>query len=198
MMNASQRVITREDILPYADYAAKRGERRTEMIALKRRRRISVGPYVTFYFENYDTMWTQVQEMLHTERGGDAQLVDELAAYNPLIPQGSELVATMMIEIPDEALRKKVLGTLGHIEDTVNIVVGGEKIHATFETDVERTTESGKASSVHFLHFPFTAAQIVKFRDPKVDALIEIEHANYGHMARLSADSRDALAEDFT
>ncbi|HKJ74388.1 MAG TPA: DUF3501 family protein [Alphaproteobacteria bacterium] len=196
-MNASQRVITKDDILPYEEYAAKRAERRAEMIALKRRRRISVGPYVTFYFENYDTMWTQVQEMLHTERGGDEQLADELAAYNPLIPQGSELVATMMIEIPDEKKRREVLGTLGHIEDKVNIVVGGDKVHATFETDVERTTEAGKTSSVHFLHFPFTPAQVARFRDPSVDVMIEVDHPNYGHMARLPADSREALAEDF-
>ena len=196
-MNARQRAITKEDILPYAEYAAIRVERRAKMLPLKRKRRISVGPFVTFYFENYDTMWTQVQEMLHTERGGDEQLADELAAYNPLIPQGSELVATMMIEIPDEVQRRKVLATLGHIEDKVNLVVGGEKIHASFETDVERTTEAGKTSSVHFLHFPFTKEQIAKFRDPKVDAMIEIDHPNYGHMAKLSPESREALAEDF-
>jgi hypothetical protein len=196
-MNATQRVITKEDILPYADYAATRKERRAKMIALKKLRRIAVGPHVTFYFENYDTMWTQVQEMLHTERGGDEQLVDELEAYNPLIPQGSELVATMMIEIPDEVQRRKVLATLGHIEDKVDIVIGGDKVHAVFETDVERTTESGKTSSVHFLHFPFTVAQIAKFRDPKVDVTLEINHPNYGHMTRIPAASREALAEDF-
>ena len=196
-MNASQRVITKDDILPYADYAATRTERRARMIPLKRKRRIAVGPHVTFYFENYDTMWTQVQEMLHTERGGDEQLADELAAYNPLIPQGSELVATMMIEIPDEVQRRKVLATLGHIEDSVDLVMGGDKVHAVFETDVERTTEEGKTSSVHFLHFPFTPEQIAKFRDPNVDVVLEISHPNYGHMARLSAESREALAADF-
>lgn len=196
-MNATERMITKDDIMPYADYAAQRVERRSKMIALKKRRRISVGPYVTFYFENYDTMWTQVQEMLHTERGGDEQLADELAAYNPLIPQGSELVATMMIEIPDEVQRRKILATLGHIEDKVNLVVGGEKVHAEFEKDIERTTEGGKTSSVHFLHFPFTADQIAKFRDPSTDVMIEIDHPNYGHMAKISPDSRAALAEDF-
>ena len=196
-MNASQRVITKDDILPYADYAATRTERRAKMLPLKRKRRIAVGPHVTFYFENYDTMWTQVQEMLHTERGGDEQLADELAAYNPLIPQGSELVATMMIEIPDEVQRRKVLATLGHIEDSVDLVMGGDKVHAVFETDVERTTEDGKTSSVHFLHFPFTPEQIAKFRDPTVDVVLEISHPNYGHMARLSAESREALAADF-
>ena len=196
-MNASQRTITKDDILPYADYAATRVERRAKMIPLKRKRRIAVGPHVTFYFENYDTMWTQVQEMLHTERGGDEQLTDELAAYNPLIPQGSELVATMMIEIPDEVQRRKILSTLGDIEDSVDIVVGGDKIHATFETDVERTTADGKTSSVHFLHFAFTPDQIAKFRDPAVDVTLEISHPNYGHMARISADSRETLAADF-
>jgi hypothetical protein len=103
----------------------------------------------------------------------------------------------MMIEIPDEVQRRKVLATLGHIEDSVDLVMGGDKVHAVFETDVERTTEEGKTSSVHFLHFPFTPEQIAKFRDPNVDVVLEISHPNYGHMARLSAESREALAADF-
>jgi Protein of unknown function (DUF3501) len=91
----NKRRLTREDILPPADYAAMRSEQRKRMTEIKRRRRVEVGPFATFYFENFDTMRHQVQEMLHIEQGGDAQIADELAAYNPLIPQGKELVATV-------------------------------------------------------------------------------------------------------
>ena len=86
-----------------AEYAAIRSEQRKRITEIKRHRRLEVGPFATFYFENYETMRHQVQEMLHIEKGGDAQIEDELAAYNPLIPQGKELVATVMFEIDDPA-----------------------------------------------------------------------------------------------
>src|SRR5690606_12633858 len=97
----------------------------------------------------------QIQEMLYIERGGDAQLTDELAAYNPLIPQGRELVATFMIEIEDEARRRRILAKLGGIEKTITLEIDGAAIQAVPEADQERTTATGKTSSVHFLHFPF-------------------------------------------
>ena len=101
--------LTAADILPWAEYAKDRMEHRRRVSAMKRNRRIEVGPHVTFYFENFDTMWLQVQEMLHIEKGGAEQLKDELEAYNPLIPKGHELVATFMIEIADPVRRKRVL-----------------------------------------------------------------------------------------
>ena len=110
--------LTAADILPWAEYAKDRAEHRRRITAIKRHRRIEVGPYVTFYFESFDTMWLQVQEMLHIEKGGAAQLVDELAAYNPLIPKGRELVATFMIEIDDPLRRARVLAQLGGVEET--------------------------------------------------------------------------------
>ncbi len=89
-------------------------------------RRIEVGPFATFYFENYATMWLQVQEMLRIEKGGDEQVPGELVAYNPLIPQGDELIATMMLEIEDGDRRHRTLLTLGGIEETVFMEIGGE------------------------------------------------------------------------
>src|SRR3984957_2761033 len=111
----TRRVLTREDILPLAEYAKIRRERRQTVSELKKRRRVEVGPFATFYFENYATMWQQVHEMLHVEKGGEAQIADELEAYNPMIPQGNELVATVMLEIDDPARRANVLARLGGV-----------------------------------------------------------------------------------
>ena len=185
------------DILPAAEYARQRSELRRKIGAMKRNRRIEVGPYAAFYFECYDTMWLQVQEMLHIEKGGDAQLADELHAYNPLVPKGSELVATFMIEIDDPDRRHRVLGQLGGIEETAFLRVGGETIKAVAEADQDRTTAEGKASSVQFVHFPCTAAQIAAFRRPGTEVVLGFTHPSYGHMAVMPEPVREELAKDF-
>lgn len=191
------RKITEADIQPIADYGRQRAERRRAMAALKRDRRAEVGPYVTFYFENFATMLHQVHEMLFIEKGGAAQLPDELRAYNPLIPDGSELVATMMIEIDDPLRRARVLGQLGNIDRSIALQFAGESVAARPEADQPRTDDSGKASSVHFVHFPFTASQIAKFRAPGTQVIVSIDHQNYRHMAVLPEPVRAALAQDF-
>ncbi len=189
--------ITRADILSMEDYAALRKAKRAEMIELKRHRRMGVGPYATFYFENYDTMWHQVHEMLYTERGGEEQIADELAAYNPLIPNGRELVATLMFEIEDERRRRRILGQLGGVEDTVTLTLGEDVISARPERDVERSTAEGKTSSVHFLHFPFTPDQVRAFCDGSAKIVLGIHHPRYQHMAVMPDEVRQALAADF-
>jgi hypothetical protein len=191
-----RRRITRADIMPAEEYAKIRRAHRKQLVEAKRARRAHVGPHVSLYFENYDTMWAQVQEMLYIERGGEEQIAGELSAYNPLIPQGRELVATMMIEIDDEAVRKRVLATLGHIEDTVQIAFAGHTVKGVPEEDLERTTAEGKTSSVHFLHFAFTPEQIAAFRAPGTQVVVGITHPHYGHMALLPEASRAALAAD--
>lgn len=196
-MSATTRRIDRADILSNADFDAIRKQRKPALIALKKHRRVQVGPHATFYFENYETMWWQIQEMLRIEKGGETQIGDELAAYNPLVPQGSELVATLMFEVDDPVQRAAFLNSLGGVEETVTISVAGETIRAVPETEVERTTEAGKTSALHFLHFPFSAAQISAFRDPAKPALLGIGHANYGHIAVLAGAVRAALALDF-
>lgn len=197
MTSAFKNQISRDDIMPMDEYVKIRKSNKQELIPVKKRRRIAVGPYATFYFENYDTMWSQIHEMLYIERGGEEQISDELAAYNPLIPNGSELVATMMLEIEDPVQRDKILHTLSGVEQTAYISVAGKKIYAVAEQEVERTTEAGKTSAIHFLHFPFSAADIAAFQSPDGDILIGIEHDNYGHIAVLPADARAALADDF-
>ena len=189
--------ITPSNIMPMAAYAPIRKEKRRQIIELKRHRRMAVGPDVMFYFENYDTMWNQVHEMLYAEGGGAAQIADELAAFNPLIPKGAELVATMMIEIADEKRRAAVLGQLGGIENTVTLTVGDHVIAGAPERDVERTSAGGKTSSVHFLHFAFPSAAIQDFRAGRAQALLAINIEGYQHMAMMPEDVRKALAQDF-
>jgi len=141
-------------------------------------------------------MWLQVQEMLFIEKGGEAQIPDELEAYNPLIPQGRELVATMMIEIEDSTRRQAMLAQLGHIEDTVKLHVNDHAIAGAPEQDQDRTTPEGKTSSVHFLHFPLTDEAAVAFKTEGAKVMMEIAHENYQHMAGMPDDVRRALATD--
>jgi len=193
----SRHQITRDDIMALEEYTAQRPEKKSAISALKKNRRVSVGPDATFYFESYDTMWHQIHEMLYIEKGGDNQIDDELSAYNPLIPNGRELVATLMFEIEEPNRRAKLLAALGGVEETVSITLGDETIAGLPEEDVDRTNADGKASSVQFLHFPFTDVQVKKFRDPKTDVVLGINHPAYGHMAKLSVTAREALAGDF-
>lgn len=192
-----QRAMTASDLLDPAEYARTRADHRRKIGARKRLRRVEVGPFVTFYFESYATMWLQVQEMLHIEKGGAAQIPDELAAYNPLIPQGSELVATFMIEIDDADRRRRVLGTLGGIEETAFIRIGDSTVAGRPEADADRTTAEGKASSVQFVHFAFTPAQIAAFRAGTAEIVLGLSHRNYSHMAVIGPEARAELAEDF-
>lgn len=189
--------ITRADIMPMEEYGKIRDDRRRSISAMKRARRVAVGPDTTFYFENYDTMLHQVHEMLYVEQGGDAQIEDELSAYNPLIPRGDALVATFMIEVDNPMRRAKVLRELAGVEEHIAMIIGEERVAAVADDDAERTTPDGKTSSVHFLRFPFTPAQIEAFRTERARVILAVEHPNYTHMAVLSDETRRALAADF-
>jgi hypothetical protein len=196
-MSRAQRQITAADVLPPPDYARRRAELRKALIPVKKNRRIEVGPFATFYFENYDTMWLQVQEMLHIEKGGEAQITGELETYNPLIPQGHELIATLMLEIEDANRRELMLKQLGGIEETVSMDIDGSRIKAVPTDYEDRTTPDGKTSSVHWLRFAFIPEQIAKFASSEGRAVIEIAHPNYGHMAVVKPETRAELAKDF-
>jgi|SRR5580698_259787 hypothetical protein len=196
-MPEAQRKITPQDLLSIAEYDSRRQTLKANLIPVKRNRRIEVGPFATFYFENYATMWLQVQEMLRIEKGGAEQIAGELEAYNPLIPQGDELIATLMLEIEDANRRHNILLTLGGIEESVFLEIGSEMVHATPTEYDDRTTADGKTSSVHWLRFKLTREQIARFRDQNERVVLGISHKNYGHMAVLSAETRAALAKDF-
>jgi len=196
-MPEAQRKITPADLLPFAEYDQQRKSLKANLIPVKKQRRVEVGPFATFYFENYATMWLQVQEMLRIERGGEEQIAGELEAYNPLIPQGDELIATMMLEIEDANRRNAVLLTLGGIEETVFLEIGTDVVRAKPTEYDDRTTPDGKTSSVHWLRFKLAPEQIARFKNSSERVVLGVSHPNYGHMAVLSADTRAALAKDF-
>lgn len=193
----TKRSIGRNDLVSMTDYAALRRRERPELVEIKKKRRIACGPFATFYFESYATMWWQIHEMLHIEKGGEEQIADELRAYAPMVPNGRELVATLMFEIDDPDLRHRTLIALSGVEAHIALTIGSEVVKAVSETDVDRTKESdGKTSSVHFLHLPLTPAQIAAFRDPAVPLVLGIDHPEYGHMAKLNAVQRAELLRD--
>jgi len=194
----TSRRITNADILPMSEYGAIRKDQRRKISEIKKARRIEVGPYSTFYFENYETMWHQVHEMLFVEKGGDAQIQDELDAYNPLIPQGDELIATVMFEVPDAARRTAVLHQVGGIENHMVLLIGGETIRGEPDADRENTSEHGKASSVQFVRFNLTPAQKAAFKSPATLVMLGFDHPRYGHLAALPTAIREALAQDLT
>jgi len=196
-MSAAERTITPADILSDADYTARRKDLRAESIAMKKNRRVEVGPVATFYFENYQTMWLQVQEMLRIEKGGAGQIAGELDAYNPLIPQGKELIATVMLEIDDPKRRETMLFRLAGIENTISMELESEIIKATPTEYEDRTTPDGKTSSVHWVRFVFTPEQIAKFKSGEGRMMIAINHPAYGHIAIVPANVRTELAKDF-
>ena len=198
IMPREKREIQKEDIMPLDVYIEKRRELRKSIVDYKKNRRVALGPYATFYFESYETMLAQVQEMLYIEKGGDEQLQDELSAYNPLIPNGKELTATLMFEIDNPISRAAFLGKVGGIEETVFMKINGEKIKADPEEDVDRTSSEGKASSVQFIHFNFTDDQIEKFKSNSSEIELGIDHKEYSHSTKLSKENIASLSNDFS
>ena len=198
IMPKEKREIQKEDIMPLDVYIEKRRELRKNIVDYKKNRRVALGPYATFYFESYETMLAQVQEMLYIEKGGDEQLQDELSAYNPLIPNGKELTATLMFEIDNPISRAAFLGKVGGIEETVFMKINGEKIKALPEEDVDRTSAEGNASSVQFMHFNFTDDQIEKFQSNSSEIELGIDHKEYSHSTKLSKENIASLSNDFS
>ena len=188
-MPKEKREIQKSDIMPLDAYIKDRKELRKNIVNFKKNRRVALGPYATFYFESYETMLAQVQEMLYIEKGGDEQLHDELIAYNPLIPNGKELTATLMFEIDNPISRAAFLGKVGGIEEMVFMKINGETVKAVPEEDVDRTSAEGKASSVQFIHFNFTDEQIQKFKSNDVNIELGMDHKEYSHTTKLSKEN---------
>ncbi|MGH6953280.1 MAG: DUF3501 family protein [Alphaproteobacteria bacterium] len=192
-----KREIARADVMPMERYARERAALRRRIIELKRDRRVAVGPLAMLYFESYETMWHQVHEMLFIEKGGEEQIPGELDAYNALIPQGDELVATLMFEIDEPDARRAILGRLGGVERTAFLEVGGIRIEGRAAADLERSTAAGRASAVQFIHFQFSPQAVAKFREPGARVAVGLDHPQYAHMAVVPESVRKALAEDF-
>ena len=196
-MTRENRIVEKKDLMPQDKYAKIRKKFRKELLDIKKNRRISIGPHATFYFENFDTMLGQIQEMLYIEKGGDEQLKDELNAYNPLIPKGKDLIATLMFEIDEPKQRSDFLSKVGGIEEKVYFQIDKDMIKAEPEVDVDRTSEEGKASTVQILHFNFSESQIKKFKDLNTEIKIGIDHNLYNHKTKISKDTQNALIKDF-
>ena len=197
MMPKEKKEIQKSDIMPLDIYTKQRKVLRKNIVDFKKNRRISLGPYATFYFESYETMLAQVQEMLYIEKGGDEQLKDELNAYNPLIPSGKELIATLMFEIDNPVSRAAFLGKVGGIEKKVYMKIGEDRIEAIPEEDVDRTSTEGKASSVQFIHFNFDDSQINKFKSGSYLIELGIDHEEYSHSTKLTNIVTESLSADF-
>jgi len=196
-MSKEKRQIEKQDLLPSDVYEKSRKQIRKDLVEFKKDRRIALGPYATFYFESFETMVAQVQEMLHIEKGGDEQLKDELIAYNPLVPNGKELTATLMFEIDNPISRAAFLGKVGGIEEKIFIKINDEIVKAVPEEDVDRTSAEGKASSVQFIHFKLNDDQISKFKSDSATIELGIDHKEYTHTTRLAENSVKSLCADF-
>ena len=197
IMAKVNKIVEKNDLMASDLYAEKRRQFRKELVEFKKNRRVEVGPYATFYFESYETMLGQIQEMLHIEKGGNKQLKDELAAYNPLIPKGEELVATLMFEIDNPVTRADFLGKVGGIEKLVHLKILNDEIKATPEKDIDRTSSEGKASSVQFLHFDFSEDQIKNFKNLDIEVTLDIKHNLYNHMSVIPNNVKISLIKDF-
>jgi hypothetical protein len=196
-MSKEKRLIEKNDLVPSDVYANSRKQIRKNLVEFKKNRRVAIGPYATFYFESFETMLAQVQEMLHIEKGGDEQLKDELIAYNPLIPNGKELTATLMFEIDNPISRAAFLGKVGGIEEKVYMKIDNEIIKASPEEDVDRTSAEGKASSVQFIHFKLNDDQIDKFKSNSTTIELGIDHNEYSHSTKLTEETIKSLSADF-
>ena len=193
----NKRIISLDDIISNEEYGNIRSSKRREMIEFKKFRRLDVGPVASLYFESRDTMIYQIQEMAYVEKITREELDEELASYNPLVPNGRELTATMMIEIDDPLRRKNFLSRLGGVEEKVKIVIGDIEIYADYEKDVDRTTSEGKASAVHFLHFTFNDELVEAFKNKENIIQVGIDHEAYGHLSIVSDRVREELAKEF-
>ncbi len=189
--------LTRSDLWSLEEYASRRQAFRTEVIAHKKLRNIALGPHATLYFEDRLTMLYQIQEMLRVERIFEAaEIEEELASYNPLIPDGSNWKATFMIEYGDVEERKVALATMGGIEQTVWVRVGesGEKIFAITNEDMERTRDE-KAAAVHFMRFELGDSDIASLKSGE-SLFMGIDHGSLPGIYEVPADQRTALIAD--
>ena len=191
-------VLTRTDLLSLEDYQERRLSMRQELMTHKSIRYIGLGDHVGLYFEDRRTVQYQIQEMLRIERIFDrAGIEEELKAYNPLIPNGRNLKATMMIEYPDEVERRQALVKLKGIEDCVYISVGdGERAELFVDEDMDRTNDD-KTAAVHFLRFEFSDSQVNSIKTGS-EFVVGIKHPEYQAELRLSSgDTFDSLVADF-
>jgi hypothetical protein len=190
--------IARNSLLSLEDYAKQRPEIRAEAMRLKRIRSVFIGPNMTLQFENEATIRYQVQEMLRIEKTFEEDgIMDELEAYNPLIPDGTNLKCTQMIEFPDEEERKVKLAELVDVENRTYIQIQGfDRVYAIADEDLERAN-SEKTSSVHFSRFEFAVDMIAAIKNGAAIAMGS-DHPNYNYRVdEIDPETQGSLMEDF-
>ncbi|MBE58408.1 MAG: hypothetical protein CMD66_03180 [Gammaproteobacteria bacterium] len=190
--------IVRNSLLSLEEYAKQRPQIRTEAMRLKRIRSVYIGPNMTLQFENEATIRYQIQEMLRIEKTfEEAGIVDELDAYNPLIPDGSNLKCTQMIEFPDEDERKVRLSELVDIENRTYVQIQGyDRVYAIADEDLERANTE-KTSSVHFSRFEFTAEMVTAIKNGAAIAMGS-DHPNYNYRVdEIDPETQGSLIKDF-
>jgi hypothetical protein len=188
--------LTHQDLLSLEEYSKQRDEFRIQAMAYKKIRRVQVGPHVMMHFENRQIMQYQIQEMLRIEKIFEtAGIQDELDAYNPLIPDGSNWKATQMIEFEDPEVRARELARFVGIDAKTWVQVGEhEKVYAISDEDMERETEE-KTSSVHFMRFELNSEMCIDARSGAI-VRVGIDHENYTHEVKLESAARESLIED--
>jgi hypothetical protein len=188
--------LTTADLLSLEQYHKERARMRADVLAHKRNRHVALGPHLTLYFEDRITMRYQIQEMLRAERIFESEAIaEELAAYNPLIPDGTNLKATMMLEYADAAQRRLALGQLKGIEDLVYLEVGGHgRVFAHADEDIERSDET-KTAAVHFLRFELDAPMRAALKAGGA-LRFGVNHPLYRHELAVSAAVQTSLSAD--
>jgi hypothetical protein len=190
------RKIRLEDVLDLTTYEKQRKDIRPKIIGIKNKRRLHVGPKVTYLFETYDTMWYQVQEMTRAERIVEEEgITGELNTYNELIPDKNQLSASMFIEIDDIAERKSFLTQIVDLPDHTYLEVAGEKIVATFDP---RQGSEDKLSSVQYLKFDLTDDQVKEFLDSAAKISLGFDHLVYTYAHELTDEQKKTLYQDMT
>ena len=189
--------IEKSEILSRDEYKIKRKSLREKMVYRKKFRRVDIGPYITMYFENKDTIIHQINEMVYIENGGEDQINDEILAYKSLVPNGRELVATVMVEIDSPIKRAEFLAKMGGFEEQMSIKIDDRIIKGKAELDGDRTTADGKASSVQFVHFEFDDEAVNNIKNNMENVSISINHESYKHSAILNTDTVEELIKDF-
>lgn len=190
-------MITRESLMTLEAYSKYRKEKKADIIAHRKLRTVHLGEHITLQFESETTIRYQIQEMLRIEKVFEEEGIEqELEAYGPLVPSGTNWKATMLIEYPDINERRRELARLIGVEDRLFIEIeGGERVYAIADEDLDRENDE-KTSAVHFVRFEFNAAQITRLKNG-AGAKLGCDHTHYPAHASIASDSLISLVADF-
>jgi hypothetical protein len=191
-------MLTHSDLYSLEEYSKIRDEFKKAAVNHRRQRQVTVGKHMTLHFEDRVTVKYQIQEMLLIERTyQSAGIQDELDAYNPLVPTGSNLKATLTIEYGDPTVRAEKLKELHRVEDRIFVqVFGHEPVFAIADEDMDRSNDE-KTAAVHFLRFELTEAMIKDFRNSDVDVFVGVDHPKYNEVTKVNITTKEMLIKDF-